>query len=132
MTTTNTTTPTSPPTLDQVLAGMSASLGGNSVPRMVQLAAQVMPEMVFRHAQDSGFAMPKEDGALAEETRTLLLLGIALATGSHCVENLVNKAKAQGIDDAEVLETFKIARFAEATRVFNNTVPLFAKLAGEQ
>ena len=57
---------------------------------------------------------------------------LACVGGSHCVENLVNKAKAQGIDDAKVLETFKIARFAEATRVFNNAVPLFAKLAGEQ
>jgi len=123
---------TTQPTVEQVLAGMSASLGGNSVPPMVQLAAQVMPDMVFKHAQDSGFAMPKEGGALAEETRTLLLLGIALATGSHCVENLMNKAKAQKIDDAKILETFKIARFAEATRVFNNAEPLFARLAGEQ
>ena len=76
--------------------------------------------------------MPKEGGALAEETRTLLLLGIALATGSHCAENLMNKAKAQKIDDAKILETFKIARFAEATRVFNNAEPLFARLTGEQ
>jgi alkylhydroperoxidase/carboxymuconolactone decarboxylase family protein YurZ len=128
--TTTTTTTTTQPTLDQVLAGMSASLGGK-VPPMVELAATVMPDMVFRHAQDSGFAMPKDGGALAEETRTILLLGIALATGSHCVENLLNKAKAQGIDDAKILETFKVARFAEATRVFNNAEPLFAKLAGK-
>lgn len=53
------------------------------------------------------------------------------ATGSDCVENLVNKAKAQGIDDAKLLETLKIARFTEATRVFNNAVPLLAQLAGE-
>jgi alkylhydroperoxidase/carboxymuconolactone decarboxylase family protein YurZ len=72
--------------------------------------------------------MPKEGGALPEETRTLLLLGIALATGSNCVENLMNKAKVQGIDTAKILETFKIARFAESTRVFNNAEPLFAKL----
>jgi hypothetical protein len=30
-----------------------------------------------------------------------LLLGIALATGSDCVENLVNKAKAQGAVSSE-------------------------------
>ena len=132
MTTTNTTTPTRSPTLDQVLAGMSASLGGNSVPRMVQLAAQVMPEMVFRHAQDSGFAMPKEGGALPEETRTLMLLGIALATGSHCVEGLMRKAKVQNIDQAKILETVKIARFAEATRVFNNAEHVLAQLDAGQ
>lgn len=126
-----TTTPAAQPTVDQIMAGMSAGLGGEAVPVMIQLAAAVMPDMVLRQAQDSGFAMPKEGGALAEETRTILLLGVALATGSDCVENLVNKAKAQGIDDAKLLETFKIARFAEATRVFNNAVPLFAKLAGK-
>ena len=126
-----TTTPAAQPTVDQIMAGMSAGLGGEAVPVMIQLAAAVMPNMVLRQAQDSGFAMPKEGGALAEETRTILLLGVALATGSDCVENLVNKAKAQGIDDAKLLETFKIARFAEATRVFNNAVPLFAKLAGK-
>ena len=126
-----TTTAAAQPTVDQIMAGMSAGLGGEAVPLMIQLAAAVMPDMVLRHAQDSGFAMPKEGGALAEETRTILLLGVALATGSDCVENLVNKAKAQGIDDAKLLETFKIARFAEATRVFNNAVPLFAKLAGK-
>lgn len=123
-----TTTTTAQPTLDQVLTGMSAALGGH-LPRMVELAATVLPELVFKHAQDSGFAMPKEGGALTEETRTILLLGIALATGSHCVENLVNKAQTQGIDDAKILETVKIARFAEATRVFNNAEPVLAKLA---
>lgn len=124
-----TTTPTAQPTVDQIVASMSAGLGGKAVPPMIRLAAKAMPDMVVRQAQDSGFAMPKEGGALAEETRTILLLGIALATGSDCVENLVNKAKAQGIDDAKLLETFKIARFAEATRVFNNAVPLLAQLA---
>lgn len=125
------TSSTAQPTVDQIMAGMSAGLGGKAVPPMIQLAATVMPDMVLRQAQDSGFAMPKEGGALAEETRTILLLGIALATGSDCVENLVNKAKAQGIDDAKLLETLKIARFAEATRVFNNAVPLLAQLGGE-
>ena len=124
-----TTAPTAQPTVAQVMAGMSAGLGGKAVPLMIQLAATVMPDMVLRQAQDSGFAMPKESGALTEETRTILLLGIALATGSDCVENLVNKAKAQGIDDDKLLETLKIARFAEATRVFNNAVPLLAQLA---
>ncbi len=129
--TTTTTTPTAQPTVEQIMAGMSAGLGGKAVPPMIQLAATVMPDMVLRQAQDSGFAMPKEGGALPEMTRTILLLGIALATGSDCVANLVNKAKAQGIDDGVLLETFKIARFAEATRVFNNAVPLLTQLSGK-
>jgi len=126
MTTAPTTVPAKP-TLDQVLAGMSAQVGGH-LPRMVELAATVIPELVFKHAQDGGFAMPKEGGALPEETRALILLGIALATGSHCVEGLMHKAKAQNIEAAKILETVKIARFAEATRVFNNAEHILAQL----
>jgi len=126
MTTAPTTVPAQP-TLEQVLAGMSAPVGGH-LPRMVELAATVIPELVFKHAQDGGFAMPKEGGALPEETRALILLGIALATGSHCVEGLMHKAKAQNIEAAKILETVKIARFAEATRVFNNAEHILAQL----
>ena len=123
------TTMTTQPTIEQVLAGMSAQVGGH-LPRMVELASTVMPEMVFKHAQDGGFAMPKEGGALPEETRTLMLLGIALATGSHCVQGLMHKAKAQNIEQAKILETVKIARFAEATRVFNNAEVVLAQGLG--
>jgi len=132
--TTLTTEPTpmpAQPTVEQVLAGMAAQVGGQ-LPRMVELAATVMPEMVFKHAQDGGFAMPKEGGALTEETRTLMLLGIALATGSHCVEGLMHKANAQNIEKAKILETVKIARFAEATRVFNNAETVLAQLDSDQ
>ncbi len=122
---------TSPPTLDQVLAGMTSATGGN-LPRMVQLAARVMPDMVFKHAQDSGFAMPKDGGALTEETRTLMLLAIALATGSPCVDGLVNKARVMNIDRPKILETIKIARFAEATRVFQNAEHVLTQLDAEQ
>jgi len=119
------------PTVEQVLAGMSTQVGGH-LPRMVELAATVMPEMVLKHAQDGGFAMPREGGALPEETRTLMLLGIALATGSHCVEGLMHKAKVLEIDNAKILETVKIARFAEATRVFNNAEHVLAHLGSDQ
>jgi alkylhydroperoxidase/carboxymuconolactone decarboxylase family protein YurZ len=127
------TTPTitAQPTLEQVLAGMTVSLNG-TLPTSVQLAADVMPDLVLRHAQDSGYAMPKGAGALTDETRTLIYLGIALATGSHpCIEAMTNKAQALGIDKAKLLETFKIARFAEATRVLGNAEQLFVKLAAE-
>jgi len=123
-----TTTATPQPTLEQVLAGMAASLNG-TLPTSVQLAVDVMPDLVLRHAQDSGYAMPKRSGALTDETRTLIYLGIALATGSHpCIEAMMNKAQALGIDKAKILEAFKIARFAEATRVLGNAEPVFAAL----
>lgn len=117
------------PTVDQILANMSASLNG-TVPVAAQLAGKVAPELLLRHVQDSGFAMPKDgSGALAEETRTLIYLGIALATGSHaCIEAMTNKAQTLGVEPAKLLETFKIARFAEATRVLGNAAPLLAAL----
>jgi len=118
-----------PPTTDQILANMSASLNG-TVPRAAQLASKIAPELLLRHVQDSGFAMPKDEtGVLSEETRTLIYLGVALATGSRaCVEAMTNKAHVLGIDSSKLLETFKIARFAEATRVLGNAEPLFAAL----
>ena len=81
---------------------MSGSLNG-TLPPSVQLAATVMPDLVMRHAQDSGYAMPKEGGALTNETRTLIYLGVALATGSHaCIDAMMNKAQAQDIDEAKI------------------------------
>lgn len=115
------------PTLDQVLAGMSAASGGR-LPQMVQRAAHVMPDLVVKHAQDSGYAMPQQDGALSDETRTLMMMAIALVTGSKCLDGLVNKAIATGIDRAKILETVKMARFAEATRVFQNAEHVLAQL----
>jgi alkylhydroperoxidase/carboxymuconolactone decarboxylase family protein YurZ len=123
-------TPTtaSAPTLEQVLANMTASLNGH-IPAAVTHAARVIPELVVRHAQDSAFAMPKPTGALTEETRTLIYLGIALATGSHaCIQAMTDKAQALGIEQAKLLETFKLARFAEASRVLGNAEPLLAAL----
>jgi AhpD family alkylhydroperoxidase len=117
------------PTTDQILTTMRASLNG-TVPVAAQRAAKVAPELLLRHVQDSGFAMPKDGtGALPEETRTLIYLAVALATGSRaCVEAMTNKAQALQIDSAKLLETFKIARFAEATRVLGNAEPLLASL----
>ena len=121
---------TQQPTVDQILTGMSANLNGH-LPATIQLATTVMPDIILRHVQDSGYAMPKGEGAgaLPEETRTLIYLGIALATGSTaCIEAMTNKAQALGVSTDKLLETFKIARFAEATRVLGNAETLFAKL----
>ena len=121
-------TTTTVPTVDQILATMNASLNGH-VPPAIQHAVTVMPDLVVRHAQDSAFAMPAEGGALTNETRTLIYLGVALATGSRaCVEAMTDKAQALGIESAKLLETFKIARFAEATRVLGNAEAMLAKL----
>ncbi len=121
----------STPTADEILARMAASLGG-PVPAAARLAGEVAPEVLARHVQDSAYAMPKQGGALSGETRTLIHLAVALATGSDaCVEAMTEKARSQRIDLAKLLEAFRIARFAEATRVLGSAEPLLAALAGE-
>ncbi len=116
------------PTVDQILQMMSQAMDGK-LPKAIELAGQVMPEMVYEHAHSSGFAQPN-NGALDTETRTLIYLGVALATGSKsCIEALMNKAKVQNISNEKLLETFKIARFAEATRVVGNAEILFEHIS---
>jgi len=118
------------PTPQQVMKRMEQMMNG-VVPRTVQNAATVMPEMVVRQAMDRAFAMPP-DGALDEPTRTMIYLGIALATGSEgCIEAMLNKARAEGISKEKLLEVYKIARFAEASRVFAGAADMFAKLEAE-
>ncbi|MFA7326067.1 MAG: carboxymuconolactone decarboxylase family protein [Candidatus Kapaibacterium sp.] len=115
------------PTVDQVLQMMSKAMDGK-LPRSIELAGEVMPELVFEHAHSSAFAQPN-NGALDAETRTLIYLGVALATGSRaCIEAMMNKAKVQDISNEKILETVKITRFAEATRVVGNADIVFEHL----
>jgi alkylhydroperoxidase/carboxymuconolactone decarboxylase family protein YurZ len=115
------------PTTEQILSMMKGAMDGK-LPRAIELAGEVFPEMVAEHAHSSAFALP-QDGALDAETRTLIYLGVALATGSKpCIEAMMNKAKMQNISKDKILETFKIARYAEATRVFGNAEIVFEHL----
>lgn len=118
---------TQKPTTEQILSMMKGAMDGK-LPKAIELAGEVFPEMVAEHAHSSAFAMPK-DGALEPETRTLIYLGIALATGSKaCIEAMMNKAKMQNISKEKILEAFKIARYAEATRVVGNAEKVFEQL----
>jgi len=115
------------PTTEQILDMMSKAMDGK-LPRAIELAGEVFPEMVAEHAHSSAFALP-QDGALEAETRTLIYLGVALATGSKaCIEAMMNKSTMQNIAKEKILETVKIARYAEATRVIGNAEIVFEKL----
>ena len=115
------------PTTEQILSMMKGAMDGK-LPRAIELAGEVFPEMVAEHAHSSAFALP-QNGALDAETRTLIYLGVALATGSKpCIEAMMNKAKMQNISKDKILETFKIARYAEATRVLGNAEIVFEHL----
>lgn len=110
---------TQQPTTEQILSMMKGAMDGK-LPKSIELAGEIFPEFVAEQARSSAFAMP-QNGALEAETRTLIYLGIALATNSKaCIEAMMNKAKMQQISKEKILETLKIARYAEATRVIGN------------
>ena len=70
--------------------------------------------------------MPPDSGALDDETRTLIYLGVALATSNRaCTQVMVDKARSTGIASAKLLEAFHIARLAQATAVIGNAEPVF-------
>ncbi|WP_206285868.1 carboxymuconolactone decarboxylase family protein [Yeosuana marina] len=118
---------TKKPTTEQILSMMKGAMNGK-LPRAIELAGEIFPELVEEHAHSSAFALP-QNGALEAETRTLIYLGIALATGSKaCIEAMMNKAKMQNISKDKILEAFKIARYAEATRVVGNAEIVFEHL----
>ncbi len=76
--------------------------------------------------------MPAE-GALDDETRTLIYLASALAASSKaCIQAMADKAKIQGIAPAKVLETVRIVRFALATKVIGYAEPVFAAMVPEK
>lgn len=115
------------PTVEQILSKMKESMNGE-IPKAIALASEKMPEMLYEQVRSSMFALP-ENGALDNETSTLIYLGIALATGSDaCIKAMINKAKVQNISKEKLLETFKIARYAEATRVVGNAELLFDEI----
>ena len=118
--------------VEEKLEKMARNMNGH-VPQAARLAAEVFPEMLEEHSREGAFAMPAEGGALDEETRTLIYLGIALATNSHaCIEAKINRAISLGIPKEKIIETIKIARFAEASRVYGNAEIVFRYLREEE
>ena len=117
----------SKPTVEEVFGMMRKMMG--SVPNAIEQAVKVDEALLYEHLRSRGYAMPPE-GALDEETRTLIYLASALAASSQaCIQAMANKAKMQNIPSAKVLETVRIVRFALATKVIGEAEPVFAALA---
>ncbi len=118
--------PTQKPAPEEVFGMMRKMMG--AVPPAIEKAAKVDEGLLYEHLRSRQYAMPPE-GALDEETRTLLYLAAALAAGSAaCIQAMANKAKMQGIPAAKILETLHIARFALATKVIGEAEPVFDAL----
>ena len=114
-------------THERVLQAMAENLG-EGLPRATPLLAEKAPGLLLEHGRSWTYAMP-EKGALDEKTRTLILLGIALATGSEaCVKAMAHRAKRLGLSKEALLETLKIARQAQANAVLGHAAPLLEVL----
>jgi len=114
------------PTVDQVFSMMLKSMG--SIPSAIEKATQVDEEVLYEHLRSKGYAMPAE-GALDEETRTLIYLASALAASSKaCIQAMANKARMQRIAPEKILETVRIVRFALATKVLGDAEPVFEEV----
>ena len=115
------------PTVEEVFGMMRKMMG--SVPTAIQEAVKVDEGLLYEHLRSRAYAMPPE-GALDEETRTLIYLASALAAGSQaCIQAMASKAKMQNIPAEKLLETVRIVRFALATKVIGEAEPVFAALA---
>jgi alkylhydroperoxidase/carboxymuconolactone decarboxylase family protein YurZ len=114
------------PTVDQVFGMMRKSMG--SVPSAIEKATAADEGVLYEHLRSRAYAMPAE-GALDDETRTLIYLASALAASSKaCIQAMANKAKMQGIAQEKILETVRIVRFALATKVIGDAEPVFESL----
>ncbi len=118
------------PTVEQVFEMMRKTMG--AIPSTIEKAVAVDEGLLWEHLRSRSYAMPAE-GALNDETRTLIYLASALAASSKaCIQAMANKAKMQGIAPEKVLETFRIVRFALATKVVGDAEPVFEAMAQEQ
>ena len=115
------------PTVEEVFGMMRKMMG--SVPSAIEQAVKVDEGLLYEHLRSRGYAMPPQ-GALDEETRTLIYLAAALAASSQaCIQAMANKARMQNIPSAKIIETVHIVRFALATKVIGEAEPVFAALA---
>jgi alkylhydroperoxidase/carboxymuconolactone decarboxylase family protein YurZ len=115
------------PTVAEVFGMMRKMMG--SVPTAIEQAVKVDEGLLYEHLRSRGYAMPPQ-GALDEETRTLIYLAAALAASSQaCIQAMANKARMQNIPSAKIIETVHIVRFALATKVIGEAEPVFAALA---
>lgn len=122
--------PEQKPTVEQVFGMMRKTMG--SIPSAIEKAVAVDEGLLYEHLRSRAYSMPAE-GALDDETRTLIYLASALAASSKaCIQAMSNKAKIQGIASEKVLETVRIVRLALATKIIGDAEPVFEAMAQKQ
>lgn len=122
--------PEQKPTVEQVFGMMRKTMG--SIPSAIEKAVAVDEGLLYEHLRSRAYAMPAE-GALDDETRTLIYLASALAASSKaCIQAMANKAKMQGIAPEKVLETVRIVRLALATKIIGDAEPVFEAMVQDK
>ena len=107
------------PTLEQVLQMMADNLGEE--PRPMVLMSEIIPEMVFKQAQDRKFVFDLPN--IPAKYKHLIMIAVAAAVSSHlCTETFIKIAKRAGVSKEEIGEAIIAARFALASTVFASAV----------
>ena len=113
---------------NEILDMMRKNMG--SVPAAIEKSVPVDPSLIQEHMRSKAFAMPQENPALDEATRTLIYLAAALAgTNRACVQAMSNRLVQMGVPAAKIIETVHITRLAMATKIIGDAEPVFEALA---
>ena len=103
------------PTIEQILHMMAENLGEE--PRPMVLMSKIIPEMVFKQAQDRRFVFDLPN--IPAKYKHLIMIAVAAAVSSHlCTETFIKIAKRAGVTKEEIGEAIIAARFALASTVF--------------
>ncbi len=107
------------PTVEQVLAGMTAELG--ETPEVQALLARIQPAMVLEHARSRRFA--NEGSSIPEKYRLLVSIAAVAGAGSpSCLKTQIGLALRKGVEPAEIADALVLARFALSSTVFSNSL----------
>lgn len=103
------------PTLEQVLKMMTDNLGEK--PRPMMLMSKVMPEMVFKQAQDRKFVYDLPN--IPAKYKHLIMIAVAASVSCPmCTDTFMKIAERSGVSKEEIAEAVITARFALASTVF--------------
>ena len=117
------------PTVEQVLAGMAAEMG--RTPEVMELLAEVKPEMVLENARNKRFA--NEGSSIPEKYRHLITIATVAGSGTPtCLKTQIGLALRKGVMPTEIADTLILARLGLASTVLSNSLEGLRLLAEAQ
>lgn len=117
------------PSVAQVLQGMAAQMG--KTPEVMELLAQVKPEMVLENSRNKRFA--NEGSSIPEKYRNLITIATVAGSGTPtCLKTQIGLALRMGATPTEIADTLVLARLALASTVLSNSLEGLRILAEAQ